>query len=351
MTAPLKRGKLFYENGPTIVIDDCSCGFFEDNFVNYAILADGSLQICSRRTNELELYKKFISEDEKERLCCRAEVKSLKQQLSALLTQIESGDIENTDEGELERLGWNENNFLCRNIYSLSLHHSLVKANGIAKKRLRELENKFETHIKVEENKINAILRPGVVTRVPFATRDTSVVWCLSDTVASPSIVEVHFFMLSLALLHICSWKETTELDVTRLVGDGYMYGLGVARDKKAALHMYKLAQDSSPIALAHCLQNGEGCLQDEKKAAALLHSEALEGNSYAQNNLGHCFRNGLGVERNTQEAVLWYRRAAALGNSNAQASPHIAIYDLFFIYLMISICALSYMFRHAVVE
>jgi hypothetical protein len=45
----------------------------------------------------------------------------------------------------------------------------------------------------------------------------------------------------------------------------------------------------------------------------------AIDGNEYAQNNLGEMYENGQGVERDKESAVKWYRLSAKQGNVGAQ--------------------------------
>ena len=44
-----------------------------------------------------------------------------------------------------------------------------------------------------------------------------------------------------------------------------------------------------------------------------------MQGNNYAQYNLGVCYENGRGVTKSISEAVKWYRKAAEKGHARAK--------------------------------
>ncbi|MDO5297564.1 MAG: hypothetical protein Q4F00_13225 [bacterium] len=44
----------------------------------------------------------------------------------------------------------------------------------------------------------------------------------------------------------------------------------------------------------------------------------AVQGDAYAQKNLGDCYIQGKGVEKDQQQAVYWYRKAAEQGHADA---------------------------------
>jgi TPR repeat protein len=45
-----------------------------------------------------------------------------------------------------------------------------------------------------------------------------------------------------------------------------------------------------------------------------------MNGNIYAQYNLGICYYEGNGVSKNTQEAIKWIEKSARMGNQDAMS-------------------------------
>ena len=57
----------------------------------------------------------------------------------------------------------------------------------------------------------------------------------------------------------------------------------------------------------------------DKKKAFALFHQAANQGESDAQVSLGFAYEKGDGVSKDLKQALAWYKKAAEQGNTIAQ--------------------------------
>jgi TPR repeat protein len=64
---------------------------------------------------------------------------------------------------------------------------------------------------------------------------------------------------------------------------------------------------------------NGDGVPPDLKKAASLFEKGALAGNPYCMFLFAMCFEQGIGIPKNIPDAKSWYRKSAAGGNPQAQ--------------------------------
>jgi len=58
---------------------------------------------------------------------------------------------------------------------------------------------------------------------------------------------------------------------------------------------------------------------KDLVEAMRLYRLAILQGNAYAQSNLGHCYQNGYGVEQDSKEAVRLHYLASNQGDADAQ--------------------------------
>ncbi|MFO0993700.1 MAG: hypothetical protein U1E67_17400 [Hyphomicrobiales bacterium] len=114
--------------------------------------------------------------------------------------------------------------------------------------------------------------------------------------------------------------------DAQLSVGVAYETGDKAKTSKTEAAKWYRLAADQGNIEakfrLARLLQEGEGGVKKDLKAAVALYQEAAEGgNIEAQNWLGYSYEYGLGVEVDNAKAVEWYKKSAdaglAIGENN----------------------------------
>ncbi|MDP6088531.1 MAG: tetratricopeptide repeat protein, partial [Nitrospinota bacterium] len=65
----------------------------------------------------------------------------------------------------------------------------------------------------------------------------------------------------------------------------------------------------------------GRGVAQDYAQAVTWYRKAALQGNALAQSNLGFMYENGRGVAQDYALAVKWYRKAALQGFARAQSN------------------------------
>lgn len=82
-------------------------------------------------------------------------------------------------------------------------------------------------------------------------------------------------------------------------------------------------AEDGSPSAqlmLGLAYRRGDGGLsKDDSVAAKWLEKSAVQGNAYAENELGDMYLDGLGVAQSPSLAVDWWEKAGRRGNVNAE--------------------------------
>jgi len=87
-------------------------------------------------------------------------------------------------------------------------------------------------------------------------------------------------------------------------LGNCYLYGIGVSKNKYQAARWYRLAAQQGN-ANAQCMYaTGEGVVKDDKEAARLWSMAAKQGHAKSQCNLGVCYYYGAGVIKDVGEAV-----------------------------------------------
>ena len=141
--------------------------------------------------------------------------------------------------------------------------------------------------------------------------------------------------------------------DARILLGDFYLTGCGVAKDRGRALTAFRHAaqnddlhaqlvlafvEENSPEkafgmikkvaeqgyapaqnALADRYYDGKGTPKDPQQAFVWYQKSAEQGYAYAQNNLGICYQQGIGTPKDPQQAFVWYQKAAEQGDASAQ--------------------------------
>ena len=154
-------------------------------------------------------------------------------------------------------------------------------------------------------------------------------------------------------------FNKLTELfklesdDAMLLLGDFYLAGCGVAKDRRRAIAYFtSAAQSGDPHAqlslaleeaealerafekiekiaeqgyapaqtiLGFYYQKGKGTQKDPQKAFIWYHKAAEQGHVIAQANLGFCYQDGTGTPKDPRKAFLWFQKAAAQGDTTAQ--------------------------------
>ena len=143
--------------------------------------------------------------------------------------------------------------------------------------------------------------------------------------------------------------------DARILLGDFYLTGCGVAKDRGRALTAFRHAaqnddlhaqlvlafvEENSPEkafgmikkvaeqgyapaqnALADRYYDGKGTPKDPQQAFVWYQKSAEQGYAYAQNNLGICYQQGIGTPKDPQQAFVWYQKAAEQGDASAQSN------------------------------
>jgi TPR repeat protein len=109
----------------------------------------------------------------------------------------------------------------------------------------------------------------------------------------------------------------------------GYMYirGFGVNKDLGSAKDWYlKSAKQGNPLAqdaLGSMYQFGWGVEKDPVRAFQCYETAAKQGWATAQIHLAELYKNGVGVDQNSTEAAKWYCKAAGMGNDAAKLQVH----------------------------
>ena len=128
----------------------------------------------------------------------------------------------------------------------------------------------------------------------------------------------------------IDAWSNINE--IAALVKEGHpiaqtVIGIICLRAEKyeeAAHLLENSAQMGNALAqfyLAKMFRNGEGVVQDYKKAFDWYYKAAKQGHVLAQFYTGTMYLNGNGVTKNDEQAVFWFNKAAEEGDPDAQCS------------------------------
>ena len=103
-----------------------------------------------------------------------------------------------------------------------------------------------------------------------------------------------------------------------------YFYGVGVARDPKAAtVWILRAAASGHPLAI-----KAKGLLKKYQSSFDRVKSAAQEGNPSAQYALGYLYFYGIGTARNPKAAKVWILRAAAKGHPLAIKAKQLLHYN-----------------------
>lgn len=101
-----------------------------------------------------------------------------------------------------------------------------------------------------------------------------------------------------------------------------YQNGLGVEKDAKKALSLYKQVQQKyKSIDIRFDIASCYDALRKYKQSIPLLRQLAQKGNAKAQTNLGYYYFYGIGVSRDKKMAQQWYEKAAAQGCATAMSN------------------------------
>jgi TPR repeat protein len=120
---------------------------------------------------------------------------------------------------------------------------------------------------------------------------------------------------------------ETWKGNIYAQWGLGMIYekGLGVQKDDRAAVRLYKLAAYQGQVVAQYRLGlkylYGQGVVQDEQEAVMLFRLAAAQGYTAAQYTLGWMHAYGRGVAKDDRESVRLYKLAADQGHAAAQYS------------------------------
>ncbi|KAH3760556.1 sel1 repeat family protein [Pelomyxa schiedti] len=120
--------------------------------------------------------------------------------------------------------------------------------------------------------------------------------------------------------------RHHTELSAlcTYMLGCMYFWPIGVAKDVKKAVMLYRTGADDgyswSQFGLGWCLEHGLGTTANAAEAFELYNMAARKGNSVAQDNLGWCYEHGIGCQADVEQATRWYKTAADYGSQSAHA-------------------------------
>jgi TPR repeat protein/serine/threonine protein kinase len=109
------------------------------------------------------------------------------------------------------------------------------------------------------------------------------------------------------------------------LFGDMHVYGLGVAKDERAATVWYRRAAEQGNAAaqkdLGNSYASGRGEVRNDEEAVKWYRLAADQGDAWGQNSLAAMLAAGRGVKRNDEEAFQRYRQAAEQGLPAAQTN------------------------------
>jgi TPR repeat protein len=106
-------------------------------------------------------------------------------------------------------------------------------------------------------------------------------------------------------------------------LGDAYHKGIGVTRDDKEAIILWRYAAERGNARaqnnLGHAYFVGLGGLKEnQEEGVKWFHKAAEQDDPVAQRNLGIAYHNGEGVDKDDEQAFYWWHRAVALGDQGA---------------------------------
>lgn len=95
-------------------------------------------------------------------------------------------------------------------------------------------------------------------------------------------------------------------------IGKCYAYGYGTEQNYEEAAQWFRQAGNNpfAACSLGGQYLRGQGVEQSDELAYALFHMAAVQGNAYAQYQLGRMCRDGIGTEVNLAASKQWYERA-----------------------------------------
>ena len=114
--------------------------------------------------------------------------------------------------------------------------------------------------------------------------------------------------------------EEQSRLDSLVTLGCRYYDGNGVVQDNKKAVELFQQAANQGHAEgqcnLGAMYRDGRCVAQDDKKAVELFQQAAKQGEAAAQCNLGWMYRRGRGVAQDDKKAVELYQQAANQGHT-----------------------------------
>ncbi|KAF9159503.1 hypothetical protein DFQ26_006471 [Actinomortierella ambigua] len=128
-----------------------------------------------------------------------------------------------------------------------------------------------------------------------------------------------------LDLMELTEAAERQDVEAMVALAKCYENGMdGTPVDDATSFFWYlraaKHGHVSAKCHTADMLSYGEGTARDDVQAAAWYYEAALDGDAWAQNELGYLYDDGqLGVPQSDTEAVYWYRQAAQRGHPCGQ--------------------------------
>lgn len=120
-----------------------------------------------------------------------------------------------------------------------------------------------------------------------------------------------------------CKAADQWNLTAIACKGFSYLNGWGVKADTKKGLSLIEHSADANNIRgiiyLGYCYLHGFGVKINHKKAFQLIQKAADTGDDLAQNWLAWRYWNGDGTQKNKTTALYWFRKSAEQGNIFSQ--------------------------------
>lgn len=153
-----------------------------------------------------------------------------------------------------------------------------------------------------------------------------AIVWQRAGTFLPAGVAPPNYQQINAAYLAAANAGATWAMT---LLGEQYLYGLGVNRDYQQAMNWYqKAAAAGDAIAMneiANLWLNGWGVSKNLQQAFAWYQKSAAGGSYLGMFNVGAAYDHGTGVAVNYQQAMAWYLKAAAgQGDGSAVAMANI---------------------------
>lgn len=165
---------------------------------------------------------------------------------------------------------------------------------------------------KPDFQKAMSLLLPEAIAGNGYACYDVGRMYLLGQSCEANKDEAQRWFRNALEAFHKAEQTAETKEYLRYRIGKCYAYGYGAEQNYEEAAKWFMQAGNNPFAAYSLGGQHlrGQGVEQSDELAYALLHMAAVQGNAYAQYQLGRMYRDGIGTEVDPASAKQWYEKA-----------------------------------------